>query len=299
MSHIILTRGLPASGKTTWARGWVAEKPQDRVRVNRDDIRAMLFDRPRYNHDQETLVTKAERAAVAGVLTSGFHVVVDATHLRPTYIRQWKRLAQAWGATVEVREFPIDLDEALKRNAERDRKVDEAVIRDMARKYLPKGEFLPVSTVEDEPHGGARYVPNLKNPRAVIVDIDGTVALRWEGRDIYDGSLAHMDHPNDPVVRAVWHALESGCKIVFCSGRDERDREVTEQWIRAYITGNFELHMRPEGDRRKDAIVKRELFDNHIRDRFNVLYVLDDRNQVVDMWRDLGLTCLQVAPGEF
>jgi hypothetical protein len=57
--------------------------------------------------------------------------------------------------------------------------------------------------------------------------------------------------------------------------------------------------MRPAGDMRKDAIVKRELFDRHVRDRYDVTCILDDRSQVVDMWRSLGLTCLQVAPGEF
>jgi len=57
--------------------------------------------------------------------------------------------------------------------------------------------------------------------------------------------------------------------------------------------------MRPTGDNRKDAIVKREIFDREIRDRYRILFVLDDRNQVVDMWRELGLTCLQVAPGDF
>lgn len=57
--------------------------------------------------------------------------------------------------------------------------------------------------------------------------------------------------------------------------------------------------MRPEGDKRKDSIVKAELFDKHIKDNYAVDFVLDDRNQVVKMWRDMGLKCLQVAPGEF
>lgn len=50
---------------------------------------------------------------------------------------------------------------------------------------------------------------------------------------------------------------------------------------------------------RKDVVIKRELFDRYIRDNYQVLFVLDDRNQVVDMWRELGLKCLQVAPGDF
>ena len=59
------------------------------------------------------------------------------------------------------------------------------------------------------------------------------------------------------------------------------------------------LHMRRAGDARKDSVVKRELFDAHVRDRYNVRRVYDDRNQVVDMWRSLGLACLAVAEGNF
>ena len=57
--------------------------------------------------------------------------------------------------------------------------------------------------------------------------------------------------------------------------------------------------MRPEGDTRKDAILKREIYEREIRNRYNVAYVLDDRDQTVRVWRDLGLTCLQVADGDF
>lgn len=57
--------------------------------------------------------------------------------------------------------------------------------------------------------------------------------------------------------------------------------------------------MRPEGDIRKDSIVKRELFEKYVRPYYNIEFVLDDRNQVVEMWRSLGLKCLQVAEGDF
>jgi hypothetical protein len=61
----------------------------------------------------------------------------------------------------------------------------------------------------------------------------------------------------------------------------------------------WELHMRPAGDVRNDAIVKLELFDQHVRDRYRVAYVLDDRDRVVRAWRSIGLTVLQVADGDF
>jgi hypothetical protein len=57
--------------------------------------------------------------------------------------------------------------------------------------------------------------------------------------------------------------------------------------------------MRKQGDFRRDSIVKKEIYDNDIKGKFDVEFVLDDRQQVVDMWREIGLKCLQVAPGNF
>ena len=57
--------------------------------------------------------------------------------------------------------------------------------------------------------------------------------------------------------------------------------------------------MRKTGDNRKDCIVKRELFDAHIKDKYYIDFILDDRNQVVNMWRELGFTVMQVADGNF
>ena len=133
---------------------------------------------------------------------------------------------------------------------------------------------------------------------AVLCDIDGTVALRGD-RSPYDTMRVSEDQPNDDVI-AVLVALACHHKVAFMSGRDESCREDTGLWINRHIgIHGWELHMRPAGDRRRDSIVKAELFDKHIRGRFDVVAVLDDRQQVVDMWRELGLTCLQVAPGDF
>jgi hypothetical protein len=70
-------------------------------------------------------------------------------------------------------------------------------------------------------------------------------------------------------------------------------------WLNKYVTPIGSLTMRKTGDRRPDYIVKRELFDTHIRNRYNVIVAFDDRQQVVNMYRDLGITVLQVAEGLF
>jgi hypothetical protein len=83
------------------------------------------------------------------------------------------------------------------------------------------------------------------------------------------------------------------------SGRSDEYRTVTGRWLIDNALPVDGLYMRAAGDHRKDSVVKHELFDKHIRSTYNVLGVFDDRNQVVEMWRAIGLTVFQVADGNF
>lgn len=145
---------------------------------------------------------------------------------------------------------------------------------------------------------------------AIIVDMDGTFSL-LNGRNPYDASKCdENDLPNWPVIHAVEALYDAGYKVVFCSGREDRFKEPTERFIQkyfckwsedimGYIPRDFILFMRKTKDNRKDSIIKEEIYNEHIKGIFNVLCVFDDRQQVVDKWRELGLTCFQVAPGQF
>ena len=87
--------------------------------------------------------------------------------------------------------------------------------------------------------------------------------------------------------------------IIFVSGRDISCMPDTKLWLEASGIPWDELYMRPEGDTRADRFVKHDIFMKHIADRFNVQFVLDDRDQAVRTWRNLGLRCLQVEYGDF
>ena len=76
-------------------------------------------------------------------------------------------------------------------------------------------------------------------------------------------------------------------------------RPQTEAWLKEHKIEYIALHMRQADDNRKDSIVKSEIYETFINGYYNVSFVLDDRNQVVEMWREKGLTCLQVAEGDF
>jgi hypothetical protein len=134
--------------------------------------------------------------------------------------------------------------------------------------------------------------------KAIIVDIDGTISHKTD-RDIYDYQRAIDDTPDKivlEVIRALWQLKY---KIVIVTGRSDDCAEVTREWLRIYCPPYFKLFMRKAGDNRQDAVVKREIYETHIEPNFDILCVFDDRNQVVDMWREIGLKCFQVQPGDF
>ncbi|SHN43663.1 LNS2 domain-containing protein [Cryptosporangium aurantiacum] len=137
-------------------------------------------------------------------------------------------------------------------------------------------------------------------PAAVLVDIDGTLAARVTDRSPYDWHRVGEDAPVAAVVTVVRALHAAGHRIVVVSGRDDECRRQTESWLTHHLDVPYdELLMRRARDNRRDAVVKRELYKRHIRDRYDVQFVLDDRDQVVRMWRELGLVCFQVAPGNF
>lgn len=136
-------------------------------------------------------------------------------------------------------------------------------------------------------------------PQAIIVDIDGTVALKATDRSPYDWHRVGEDLPNGSVITVVRHMHVAGYRLIVTSGRMETCRRETEDWLARNSLFPDVLLMRAEGDFRPDTEVKREMFEHAIADHYNILIVFDDRQKVVDMWRELGLIVAQVAPGDF
>ncbi|GAA2364981.1 AAA family ATPase [Dactylosporangium salmoneum] len=300
MATLTITRGLPGSGKTTWAK-----QQAHLTRVNRDDMRRMLhggrIDDPERRGRAEKEVTAAHHAAVEGLLRVGADVVCDDTNLRGRVVREFAELAAKCGAHFVVRDFTdVPLEECIRRDGLRsgDGQVGADVIRSMHSRYLA-GRVLPLPLPVIDPSSGAAYEPPPDAPRAVLVDIDGTVAL-FNGRSPYDMTRVGEDTPNAPVIAAVRAMHAAGHEVVFCSGRSDDCREATEAWLAEHVAVPYRgLFMRVTGDQRRDSIVKAEIFEKEIRSRYHVVGVFDDRQQVVRMWRGLGLTVFQVAEGNF
>lgn len=300
MTELIITRGLPASGKTTWAKTWVRWDEENRARVNRDELRFALFGR--YWPVDEPVVTTAQRAAVRAHLKAGRSVVVDDTHLRRQDAVRWAKMADELGVLFDL----IDFTEVpLALCLERDRKREEAgerfvgrdVIIEKFNRYLKGKKFDPIKLDTTVEFG--TYTPDTSLPPAYIVDLDGTLA-RMKGRSPYEWARVGEDEPVEAVVQLV-RDIKTGleCGIIVMSGRDGVCRPQTEDWLALYGVPYDRLVMRTPDDKRPDDLVKAELFFRTVGPYWNVRGAIDDRDRVVKMWRSIGLMCAQVAEGDF
>lgn len=158
------------------------------------------------------------------------------------------------------------------------------------------------------------YSAGEDKPNAVIFDIDQVLAdidhrLRFiTEQNPRDWDKFYSKCPDDkPIVKTAKLAkimFEYGYKILFVTGRRESIREETVGWLSSVLDIQHEqircnLFMRPDGDKRADYVVKKELFDNFIKGYFRILFVIEDRKSCVGMWRKEGLLCLQNEWGDF
>ena len=140
----------------------------------------------------------------------------------------------------------------------------------------------------------------------VIFDIDGTLAdvserVHHLHKKPKDWDAFFKGIPRDKAIHSMVRLCNilynAGIKIVLCSGRSEQYRPETVEWLARHGVPYDELLLRRDKDKRSDAVVKRELLSG--MDRAKILFVVEDRRGVVEMWRSEGLMCLQCAPGEF
>ncbi len=337
---IILCKGLPASGKSTWARELIDKEPDKWKRINKDDLRLML-DNNKWSKKNEQCVLKVRDLLVKQFMEDGYNIIIDDTNLHDKHEKRMREIITEWNDNrkgysyedlnakwthqcdgrgnifipdgidntrvacpgcqkckeeyeLEVKFFDISLSEAIDRDNKRTvGHVGQKVIRGMYNQFI--APLKKAKRLEQDP----------SLPHCIICDIDGTIAEKGD-RDIYDTTKVGLDTPKKEIIDIIKMIYNSGKFVIFFSGRKEAARSDTAKWIWDNVFGDmtntchFQLHMRKDDDNRKDSIIKKELFDAHVRGKFFVEFWLDDRNQVVEMIRnELGLTCLQVAEGDF
>lgn len=291
---IILTRGLPASGKTSWSMDQVAKSNGKIKRVNKDLLRDMI-DAGVWSKINEQQILAARDALVNTFL--GMHVdtvIVDDTNFEDKHFAAMKGIADLFKTfadgeiSVEYKDFlDVSLDECIERDSKRTKPVGQKVIRDMHKRYI-----LP--TLQ------RNIGPNTKGD-SIIVDVDGTISFNSGHRNWYDYEKVIDDEPIIPIINLVKMYKQNNYKIIIVSAREGTPECIaaTTEWLKKQNIIYDELFMRKAGDYRRDSLVKEEIYNTFIKGKFNVEIVLDDRSSVVSKWRELGLRCAQVAPGDF
>lgn len=290
---LLILRGLPASGKSTYAKelvekGW--------VRVEKDLIRldSRLFKDGVYNHKRgdESLVLKERNRLIREALGSGKNVVSSDTNLNPKHITGLSAIAREFKAIVEQRDFlDVPLAELIERDKKRENPVGEQVIRRMYHDFV---KSMPTFLKHD---------PSL--PYVIVSDLDGTLTTGPNNRSPYDWHKVGQDLPNEGLTLMLdgLALLNHGAPaqhivpLFIFSGRDEVCRPETEEWLERNDIEYKALYMRRsdhynvEGDKSSgqaaDTLVKAEMIDKYIRGKYNILLWFDDRPQVADMLRDV------------
>lgn len=281
----IVCVGIPASGKSSYSeklrgQGW--------IELNRDYIRFRHFTngerdwtKYKFNKTNESLVTKVFYDDLDKWAKLKLNVICSDTNLNPIYREPLIARLKEYGYEVDVKTFDVPLEEAWKRDANRQGGVGKDVIYNMYQKYL---DFI----------GRKKYVPDPEKQDCVICDIDGTIA-QMHNRKPFEWEKVGQDLPRKFVINMVMNSamFTHGEEIIFLSGRDSVCRKETEGWLNKHVfemsDWSHDLFMRAEGDCRKDTVIKEELFWEHIAPNYNVVAAVDDRPCMVRLWHELQI----------
>lgn len=278
MCKAIITVGISASGKTTFAKTMVE---QGWVDISRDWIRFNVvcpgtdWSNYKFTNKREQDVTVVQEDMVMDAFSKGQNIIISDTNLNPKIRNKWVQSLNDLGFEVEIKDFPVTLEEAYKRDTLRANGVGRDVIYTQYKKWL---EYTARKT----------YTPNTDMPKAILLDIDGTVA-EMEGRSPYEWSKVGTDKPRQFVIDIVKGLSDQGYVILALSGRDGICYDETKCWLNTHDVPHFYLFMREAGDTRKYTVVKEEIFWDLIAQHWNVVGVLDDRPCVLRTWREIGI----------
>lgn len=297
MAKLTLLVGPPGSGKSTLARQMAASS--DIVYVNQDS-------QGKQGH-QDTFreAIYAQRDIVVDRM--GFN-----KQQRANYLLEAK--AKGYETEIIVLHMPyaVCLDRVLKRIGNHETIVDEKGARAALQLFFTKYERPETGEADKITF----TYPEGPKEKVIICDLDGTLCDVEHRRHHVRLTKEQMDAgqrknwpaffagiSQDPVNEwckdIIMSFAEFGINTVFCSGRGDNERKITQEWLDRHGFGHQELYMRNRHDSRQDSIVKEIILDFELLTRYQPYFMIDDRQQVVDMWRKRGFTCLQCDAGDF
>lgn len=296
---VYVLRGLMGSGKTTWCKKFLTENQNFKC-SNRDSIRHCISNYT-FNDENEKLVTVICQDMIRTIIKEGYNLILDETNLNDKTMTKNIEFIKSVckenekEADIEIKDFEISLQEAIRRDKERDFSVGEDVIRKAYKNYIQ-----PKKQKENVQHILNSFNVNEELPLAIIVDIDGVLALN-DHRSYYDYSENVKKDKCNEVIYAVLQAfnLTYNVNIILVSGRKSVCRESTIEWLFDNEIPYNNLYMRKAEDNRPDDVIKKEIYDEHIKGKYSVICVFDDRKRVLRMWKNEGLYVFDCSQDPF
>lgn len=298
---VLILAGAPGAGKSTFANKVLESKPKT-VILSFDSFRKSIFNDYKSN---DKLIFKMFDTCLLEAVNSGYDVIIDNTSTKLVYFREILDILDR-KAYVDYKVFEEPIELLLARNKTRDlekRIANEDVILRMY-ENLSKLDRNAVQKMIDSHNANVdkpriiKYESNPNLKKAIIVDIDGTIAHMNGKRGPFEWDKVGLDEPDSKIIGIVKRYADTH-EVLVVSGRDGSCRAITQKWLAEFEVPHNQLYMRPANDYRKDSIIKHEIYESKIKDQYDIEFVLDDRQQVVDTWRGLGLKVLQVEKGDF
>lgn len=288
---IIILIGPPCSGKSTWVKEYQGGHPDAAVTC-RDTIRYEVGGGV-YTMEHEDKVNEIEDKECNEALSAGKTLIVDGTNLNPKYLTKWYDLAEKYGYEIENKHFyvpyKVAMERSEKRKAEGGLYVNKKIMQSFYKRYY-KEEFEKEIT-DYRIFNTAEFLTGREF--CVISDLDGTLAMHT-GRTPFEWDRINEDRIDERLRTILLSMQRSGVKVIFITGRPESAIEATKTWLDEHFGNDYILFMRKEGDFSKGDVYKKEIYENHVKQKYDVLCVYEDSNRCVEMWRNEGLLTLQV-----
>jgi len=303
-AELIVMVGISGSGKSVVARSMVMKGRGEVVRLNRDNLRSMMYGEVPWSAHKDEVIRVVEKEMARVALKKGRTVVIDDTNCVRRTRTAWQELARELRIRLRIVTMTTPLEVCVERDAARAGKEcvgKEVILRQLGdlNKFKmaaeTKTEVLTRPVFERQALLSGDFPARLLGSKWVLVDVDGTVADHAGLRGPFEEHKVLLDEVYPVVVDWV-RAIYQSYNVCVVSGRHDFCGDDTCEWFEGHQIPFDHILMRRTGDNRPDTIIKQEILEelSEVIGKENIAFVLDDRPCVVRSWRENGITVYPV-----
>lgn len=298
-NQIVILQGPPCTGKTTWTKGLYMEFDKGPAIWEQKDLTWKLNEKGKYDITTLDTLTEAEYNFIRYQIDNGLTVFIDATNCNPSRVKAIQELGRELDCEVVIKTFYLPYDTVISRNKNRRNDRANYVPREAITAFY-KQYYLESFRDEMKDKRKIREVES-DLPNCIICDLDVTLAMHM-GRGPLDYDELMTDKV-DPRLRDILktYMCNFDTQVIFITGRTDSARDLTIQWLKSKevnLGSNWRLFTRPNHCFVPGEEFKLDIYNKHIKNKYNVICVFEDSNKCVNMFREQGLLVCQTAVTE-